>query len=244
MIEPGPDAILIGMESSGIIRDAFRARGFNAWSCDLRACEGDPRWHLHCDVFDIIDRGWLLGIFHPDCTYLTNSAAWALNDPDFERYPGVGYHQRPDPATLVGAARRDAKAKALRTVERIISAPIPLKAIENPRGAIGTGIRKADQVIHPPQFGEDAAKETHLWLWMLPKLRPTGWRHGRIVEDDPQHLFGGGVERWANQSDSGNNRVPESAERWIERSRTYSGIANAMAQQWGDWLIAHHGVRI
>lgn len=241
-VDPGPHAILIGMEASGTIRDEFRARGFNAWSCDLRPCEGDPAWHLQCDVFEVIEFGWLMGIFHPDCTYLTNSGVWALNDPDYERYPGVGYHQRPDPATLVGAARREARHKALTDVERIISAPIPLKAIENPRGAIGTKIRKADQVIHPPQFGDDASKETHLWLWRLPKLRPTGWRAGRIVERDEQHLFGGGVERWANQSDAGHNNLSERADRWIDRSRTFPGIAKAMARQWGDWLAQNHGV--
>ncbi len=242
--DPGPNAILIGMEASGTIRDAFRALGFNAWSCDLRECESDPRWHLRCDVFDIIDAGWLMGIFHPDCTYLTNAGVWALADPDYERYPGVGYHQRVRPETLTGQARRDAKDKALATVELIDRSFIPLKAMENPRGALGTHFRKADQVIHPPQYGEDASKETHLWLWRLPKLRPTGWRDGRIVEPDPQHLFGGGVERWANQSDAGQNNASERAGRWIDRSRTFAGIANAMADQWGRWLIEQHGVTV
>lgn len=239
----GPAAILIGMEASGVIRDEFRALGFNAWSCDTRECEADPRWHLRCDVNSILTLGWLMAIFHPDCTYLTNSAEWALNDPDFDRYPGVGYHQRVKPGTLTGQPRRDARAQAIRQVETLLDAPIEMIAIENPRGTLGTSIRKADQVIHPPQFGEDASKETHLWLKNLPKLRPTGWRQGRIVENDPQHLFGGGVERWANQSDSGQNRLSESDDRWIDRSRTFPGIARAMARQWGDWLIFRHGVK-
>jgi hypothetical protein len=260
-IDPGPHAILIGMEASGTIRDEFRALGFNAWSCDLRECESDPRWHLRCDVFDVIEAGWLMGIFHPDCTYLTNAGVWACNDPDYERYPGVGYHQRPDPATLVGAARRNARDQALANVERIISAPIPLKVIENPRGAIGSNIRKADQIIQPPQFGENASKETHLWLWNLPKLRPTGWAAPRMVPrakasgksdrelaadggtTERRDLFlGDGLMRWANQSDTGQNNLSERADRWIDRSRTFPGIAKAMARQWGDWLVQNHGV--
>src|SRR5690606_39218207 len=101
--------------------------------------------------------GWWpdLAIFHPTCTYLTNSAAWAFNDPDFERYPGVGYHQRVKPGTLTGAARRAARKSALDDVRRIISLPIKRKAFENPIGAINTAIRKADQIVQPYQFGDD-----------------------------------------------------------------------------------------
>lgn len=242
--DPGPNAIIIGMEASGVIRDEFRARGFNAWSCDLRECESDPRWHLRCDVFDIYRKGWLLGIFHPDCTYLTAAAEWAFSNPDYERYPGVGYHQKVARGTLVGEARREARREALNLVRTLLlDNPIPMVAIENPQGAIGTNIRLADQIVHPFQYGEDASKRTHLWLKGLPKLRPTGWKAGRIVERDEQDLFGGGIERWANQTDNGQNCLSPSSDRWIERSRTYSGIAKAMAQQWGDWLISHHGVK-
>jgi hypothetical protein len=177
-----------------------------------------------------------LGIFHPDCTYLTNSAAWAFSDPDFDRYPGVGYHQRVQPGTLTGQARRDANAAALDTVRRIFALPIARKAVENPRGSIGTQIKPASQIIHPNQFGDDAAKATCLWLDNLPRLRPTGQATARLVDDGrPQMgLFGTGIERWANQSDGGQNRLTPGPDRWKERSRTYPGVSAAMADQWGN----------
>lgn len=208
------------MEASGIIRDAFRARGFDAWSCDLRACERDPRWHLQCNVFDVIARGWRMGIFHPDCTYLTSS--------------GLHWNKR-------NHGREACTLYGLHTVRRIMDAPVELMCIENPRGRIGTAIRKSDQTLQPHQFGEDAAKETRLWLKRLPKLRPTGQSMGGRDVGGDVDLFGEGTRRWSNQADDGQNRLGETAGRWIERSRTYPGIAEAMASQWGDWLDAISG---
>lgn len=219
-----------------MIRDAFRRLGYDAWSCDLRECEADPAYHFRGNVFDIIGGGWRMAILHPECTYLTNAAEWAYPDPDYARFPGVGYHQRPKPGTLTGAARRRAREEAILEFNRLLDAPIPMMAVENPKGIIGTRIRKADQTIQPHQFGEDAAKRTLLWLRGLPKLNPTGNRAGRIVKADPQDLFGHGIERWSNQTDGGENKVPDSARQWIERSRTYPGVAAAMATQWGAWL--------
>lgn len=114
-------------------------------------------------------------------------------------------------------------------------APIERKCIENPVGAMGTRYRSADQIIQPHQFGEDASKKTCLWLTKLRKLRPTGNRAGRLVDDGrPQlGLFGTGVERWSNQTDAGQNRLSPTADRWKKRSETYDGIAEAMAEQWG-----------
>jgi hypothetical protein len=102
--------------------------------------------------------------------------------------------------------------------------PIDRIAIENPVGCISTRIRKADQYIQPHQFGEDASKKTGLWLKNLPKLVPTQQIAPRIV---------GGKKRWANQTDSGQNRLGPSEDRWKKRSQTYQGIADAMAEQWG-----------
>lgn len=108
----------IGMETSGQLRRRFRAKGWWAVSCDLLPQEDEPGLgvgeHFQDDVFAFLDRCkrtgyWFdVAVFHPDCTYLTNSAEWAYKDPDYDRYPGVGYHQRVMPGTLVGAPRRAA----------------------------------------------------------------------------------------------------------------------------------------
>lgn len=169
-------------------------------------------------------------IAHPDCTYLTNSAAWAYNDPDFERYPGTGYHQRVKEGTLVGAARRAAREEALAFVELLLEAPIRHICLENPVGAISTRVRPASQYIHPHQFGHDASKKTGLWLKNLPLLQPTEQIPGRVVGYNKR---GEPVLRWGNQTDSGQNRLAPSEERWKDRARTYQGWADAMAEQWG-----------
>lgn len=172
------------------------------------------------------------------CTYLTCSAAWAFEDPDFDRYPGVGYHQKVKPETLTGEARREARREALANFRWLLDLPYP-KAIENPAPSfVSEAIRPPDQTIQPFQFGDDASKRTGLWLDRLPKLRPTGFVSGRIVEADPQDLFGGGTERWGNQTDSGQNRLSPGEGRWLERSETYPGIAAAMGAQWGGYLAS------
>ena len=240
--------VFIGMETSGALRHRFSDLGHDVRSADLLPSEDDGRGHIVGDVFDVLDRmhdeGWWpdLAIFHPTCTYLTNSAAWAFNDPDFERYPGVGYHQRVKPGTLVGQARRLARALALEDVRRIIALPIKRKAIENPIGAISGWIRKPDQIVQPYDFGDDASKATCLWLDGLMPLRPTCRVLGRMV---PRQLAIGKsdreagctgpefIERWSNQTDTGQNRLSPGDDRWKERSRTFPGIAQAMASQWG-----------
>lgn len=173
-----------------------------------------------------MNQPWDWGIFHPMCTYLTCSAAWAFNDPDFTRYPSIGYHQRVQPGTLTGAARREAREKALDDVRRILALPYP-KVIENPATSfISKAIRRPDQVIQPYQFGDDASKSTGLWLDRLPPLviNPAARRPGRIVTHNGKQ-----VERWSNQTDSGQNRVTPSADRWLVRSDTYPGIAIALS---------------
>lgn len=165
--------VLIGMETSGRTREAFRRLGHDAYSCDLLPAQDDSPYHLQGDVFEIIQHGepWDLGLFHPTCTFLTNSAAWAFNDPNFERYPGVGYHQKPKADTLTGAARREARELALADVRKIMGFfPTRVKrlAIENPVGAISNAIEKPAQIIQPYNFGDDASKSTCLWLRNLP----------------------------------------------------------------------------
>lgn len=219
--------VLVACESSGVVRDAFIAKGHDAVSCDLLPCpKGGP--HYCCDVLAVLDRGWDLMIAHPPCTYLTVSAAWAFADPDFEKYPGVGYHQQVEPGTLTGAARRKAREEALEFVKRLYDCDIPRVAIENPIGNISSLWRGPDQIIQPWMFGEDASKGTCLWLKGLPRLRAT-----KIVR--PRDV--GGRPRWANQTDGGQNKLSPSDDRWQLRSMTYPGIAAAMAEQWSSSRI-------
>lgn len=170
---------------------------------------------------------WDIGIFHPPCTYLNSASVWALKDPDYIRYPGVGYHQRVKAGTLTGELRRKAQAESVEFVKTLWNAPIKKIAIENPVGQLSTLFMPPTQTVHPYQFGHDASKNTALWLKGLPPLTfdPAQRVQGRMVN---------GKERWSNQTDSGQSNVTPSAKRWADRSVTYSGIAAAMASQWGQ----------
>lgn len=244
--------IFIGMETSGQTRRAFSALGHEVVSCDIlpaqdvtnHGCKSDlhPEYvtngrHIIGDVFDVLNQlskmfWWPdLAIFHPTCTFLTVSAAWAFKDPDYERYPEVGYHQRVKAGTLTGEARRKAQDEAVEDVKRIWRLPIKRLAIENPIGALSTKFMKPTQIIQPYQFGDDASKATCLWLRKLPKLVPTCRIPGRIVEWP--RGSGKMVERWANQTDSGQNNLTPDDDRWQDRSDTFTGISDAFAQQWG-----------
>jgi hypothetical protein len=197
----GKMKVLVACEYSGTVRDAFRARGHDALSCDLLPTDA-PGPHYQGDVRDILDDGWDLMIAHPPCTYLCSSGLhWN------KRVPG----------------RAQMTEDALDFVRLLLDAPIPRIALENPIGCIGTRIRKANQTIQPWQFGHDASKATCLWLKNLPLLTPTAVVEPRIAN---------GKKRWANQTDSGQNRLPPSDDRWKIRSETYVGIAEAMADQW------------
>lgn len=221
--------VLIGYSACRKTRSAFEQAGCDAWTCDILPSRDGSIRHLQGDIWDYLDDRWDMAILHPMCTYLTCSAAWAFNDADFDRYPGVGYHQRVKEGTLTGAARREARAAALSNFEKLLGLPFPV-AIENPAPSfVSRSIRPPDQTIQPYDFGDDASKRTGLWLTGgIPKLVPTNRIAGRLVN---------GVERWSNQTDSGQNRLPPSADRWLERSKTYSGIAAAMGSQWGRFLV-------
>jgi site-specific DNA-cytosine methylase len=158
--------------------------------------------HYQCDVTEILDHGWDLLIAHPPCTYLSVS----------------GMHW-----TTRGLRDPKLTEDALDFVRLFMGAPIERIAIENPVSVISSRIRKPDQIIQPWQFGHDASKKTCLWLKGLPLLKPTQMVEPRIVN---------GKQRWANQTDSGQNKLPPSKDRWKLRSKTYEGIANAMAAQW------------
>jgi hypothetical protein len=225
--------VLIACERSAVVRDAFRALGHDAWSCDLEPCEGDPRWHIQLDaVATATCHNWDLMIAHPECRYLSSSGLhWN------GRRPG----------------RAEKTKKALQFVEDLFACYIPLIALENPQGCINTQIpwMPKPQYIQPYQFGDDASKKTGLWLKGLPYLTLD-----RSLFVPPRMVCDCGVSRtsvtllcpgcgagfssakprWANQTDSGQNRLGPSETRSAERARTYSGIAKAMAEQWGALL--------
>lgn len=173
--------VLIACEYSGAVRDAFRARGHDAMSCDLLPTDvAGP--HYQGDVFDVIRDGWDLMVAHPPCTYLSSS--------------GLHWNGR-----VEGRAAKTEDALAF--VRALLDAPIPRIAIENPVGCIGTRIRKADQTIQPHQFGDNASKATCLWLKDLPLPTPTASVPGRMVNGKPRwaNQTDGGQNRLAPSAD-------------------------------------------
>lgn len=196
--------VLIACEFSATARDAFRARGHDAWSVDIVPTEGDPRYHVQGDALDVLNRDWDLMVAFPPCTYLTNSNAW--------RWDAI-------------AAER---AEALDFVRGLMAAPIPRIAIENPVGAIGTQIRRADQYVQPWHFGEPWQKTTGLWLQDLPRLVPD-------VQARPEGVVPWCQAGYGARRDGAGTRKPGGQHRRArDRNRTFRGIAQAMAAQWGS----------
>lgn len=233
--------VLIGYSACQLTREAFEQHGHRVWTCDLLPARGSQERHLQCDIWEALrSRAWSLAVLHPMCTFLTVSAAWAFGDGP--------YHQKVKPGTLVGAARRAAREEAIDNFRRLLALPFPVGA-ENPSPSfLNKAIRPPDQVIHPYQFGDDASKSTGLWLTHgLPPLRPTGFCEPRLVCSNG-HVFAYGAHRcpdcgserylprWSNQTNSGQNKLTPSDDRWLDRSKTYYGIAGAFGDQWGRWL--------
>lgn len=219
--------VLVACESSGNTRRAFLDRGHDAWSCDLLPADDDSENHYQCDVRDVLCMPWDLLIAHPPCTYVSWSGwHWvARGRIEADGRPRIDHVN-------------EAVAFARMFMDGLETAHIPRRAVENPVGKLSTLVRKPDQIIHPHQFGDDASKATCLWLYGLPRLMATQHVSPRIVE----YPRGSGkmVKRWANQTDSGQNNLPPSADRWKIRSETYRGISNAMADQWGGESCATH----
>ena len=195
--------VLIACEFSGIVRDAFLRRGHNAVSCDLLPTE-NPGPHYQGDVFNIINYGWDLMIAHPPCTYLTVSA---------------NAHFKCNPKRWVR------RLEAVMFVWDLMIVDIKKIAVENPVGVLSTYIRQPDQYIQPYQFGDKDIKKTGLWLKNLPKLTPTN-----VVEPDyilyKSKKTKSGFSKYGSIGKLGKGHGKE-------RSRTFSGIAEAMADQWG-----------
>lgn len=221
--------VLVACEFSGVVREAFRKRGHDAWSCDLLPAMDNSEFHFQQDVLEILyDDCWELLIAHPPCTYLANSGVHCLHK-DESRW-----------------AKMIEGAVFFRT---FLCADVPHICVENPvmhKYALEHIGEKHTQTIQPYQFGEDASKRTCLWLKGLPKLKPTkyvephyacscGFRFdyslGKYGCPNCENKIGKIV--WSNQTRSGQNKLSPSPDRAKKRSITYQGIADAMAEQWG-----------
>lgn len=202
--------VLVACECSGTVRDAFLDRGHDAWSCDLADDYSDthPERHIVGDCLPLLKQSnglkWNLIIAHPPCTYLCSSG---------EHWNRKNKYR----AALV--------QPALDFFKQFLIAPCFRIAVENPPGLVNTVFRKPEQTIQPWMFGHDESKRTSLWLKNLPLLKPTD------VVERPKG------QRYANQTATGRNIhiwITDKEERARVRSKTYEGIAQAMASQWGN----------
>lgn len=184
--------VIVGCEVSGRVRDAYRRRGHDAWSCDL--LPSDSPFHIQADIRTVLRDDWDAAIFHPPCTHLASSGARWFKDRRIEQQDAIDFFLR------------------------LAHTPIPKIAIENPVGIMSTWYRKPDQIIQPWMFGHGETKATCLWLKNLPTLKPTNVVDGREARI---------------------HRMPPSQNRGALRSITYQGIADAMAEQWGDGPCLH-----
>jgi len=202
--------VLIACEYSGAVRDAFLKNGHYALSCDLLPTDS-PGPHYQGSIFDILYQDqWDLMIAHPPCTFLAVSGNRWLYNKDGSK----------------NKERWENRRLALDFVQALMDAPIPRIVIENPVSVISSEIRKPDQIIQPWQFGDEAQKTTCLWLKNLPKLKPS-----KIVGKGEIVTFKSGkrMSKWMCEA----FRLPK-AERQKLRSKTFPGIAEAIANQWGN----------
>lgn len=225
--------VLVACEESQRVCTAFRERGHNAFSCDIEPCSGGhPEWHIMQDVIPLlngrcsfktmdgiehsIDGKWDLIIAHPPCTYLTVAANKLYN---IEKYGEKAVKRLED------------REKAIEFFMEFVNADCERKAIENPIGVISTRYRKPDQIIQPYQFGHPVRKSTCLWLYNLPKLKPTN-----IVDFECIHSNGksGGYSgpSWIVKDENGKILSYKDPRVAKARSKTYEGVAKAMASQW------------
>jgi hypothetical protein len=208
--------VLIGCEESQAVCIEFRKLGFNAFSCDTQECSGGhPEWHLQDDIFNVINsKEWHCGIFFPPCTHLAVSGAAWFNEKkkDGRQQEGIDFFMK------------------------IVNCGIKHTAIENPVGVMSNIYRKPTQIIQPYFFGDKSKKTTCLWLNKLPHLKHFSkpdlfndeithtkpklitYKNGKTFSDDAAILF-------------------PSPERAKLRSKTYPGIARAMATQWSEYLL-------
>jgi len=221
--------VLVACECSGVVRRAFRDIGHDTWSCDIEPSDDDSPYHITGDVAPVLVWNWDLAICHPPCTHIAVSGAahFAAKRADGRQQAGIDFFMK------------------------FTDLPhIPMTCIENPVCIMSRLWRKPDQIIQPYEYGHPESKKTCLWLKGLPKLIPTGICEPEWMKNpDGTDMRSGANKsrisvahynpekwaktRWANQTPSGQNKLGPSVDRAKIRSRTYEGIAKAMAEQWG-----------
>ena len=235
--------VLVACEESQAVCKEFRRLGHNAYSCDLLECSGGhPEWHFNCDVMKVIaDKGgvlqngeeihitgdWDLMVAHPPCTYLAVSGAQWYYHPEDKHLPVE--KRRPHPKFPNRAQDREEGAAFFMA---LANAPIEHIAIENPVGIMSSRWRKADQAVQPWMFGDEASKNTCLWLKNLPLLQPT-----KIVGKGERVVMkssGKSLPKWYSDA-LVKAKTPE--ERRTLRSKTFPGFAKAIAEQWSEYLL-------
>ena len=198
--------VVIMCEKSEIIRNEFEAKGHDAWSCDLEPSDGNGKKHIRDDARKHLNDGWDLMIAHPPCTRLAVCCNKWYKPEYADRFPNI--HRE--------------REQAIEFFMEFANADIPRKCIENPVGIMSTLWRKPDQIIQPYQFGHPEPKKTCLWLYWLQPLIPT-----KIVE--PEYFTTKSGKRMGTWF----YKPSFTKDRQIMRSRTFPGIAKAMAEQWG-----------
>jgi len=208
--------VLVACEESQTITAKYRAKGIEAWSCDLKPAKINSDWHYQCDVFEIINLGWDLMIAHPPCTRLTVTAnKW--HKPEFaDRFPNI----------------QEERKEAIKFFMKIANANINRIAIENPIGIMSSIYRKPDQIIQPYYFGDTERKATCLWLKFLPKLKHT--KQDNLFEQKT-HVKPEIIYHKSGRTDSKFHfeslKLPKDLRSEV-RSKTFEGIANAIVEQW------------
>lgn len=189
--------VLVACEFSGVVREAFRKRGHDAWSCYLLPALDESEYHIQDDVLKVLEQKWDLMIAHPPCTHLAVSGARWFKDKEKEQ------------------------EEALDFVRKLLAAPVDKIALENPISIISTKIRKPDQIIQPWMFGHMETKATCLWLKNLPPLKETNNVYNEMM-------------KLPKKERNKIHYMSPSKDRGHLRSITYQGIADAMAEQWGN----------
>lgn len=207
--------VLVACECSGTVRNAFRSRGHDAWSCDVQPADDDSEYHIQGDVRDWLAGGvehfdsWDLIIAHPPCTFISRAGARHM-------YPQAG---------VLNADRYEQGLDAVQFFYDCLNAPAKYIAVENPTPLKVFALPEPDCVIQPYQFGHPYSKRTLLWLRNLPALQPT-----QLIEDYKPYLPSNTGGRSRNQKAQSNGAMNK------DRSKTFAGIAEAMADQWGDYV--------
>jgi len=188
--------ILVGCEFSGIVREAFRKHGHNAWSCDLLSADDKSEYHIQDDILNHLDENWDIAIFHPPCTFLTISAnKWYKDELD------------------MFSDRQNSRIDAIKFFMQLINCNIPKVAVENPIGVMSSRYRKPDQILQPWMFGHGETKATCLWLKGLPKLEPTDIVSGR---EQRLHYLPKTDDRWKLRSITFQGIADAMAKQWTK----------------------------